>query len=74
MTRGESMDVIRRAVPATDFALISQRVFVKLFCTSQPPHKSVNLSFTIANIKNKTLCVAGFYVRIENIILNSEFH
>ena len=33
--------------------LISHKVFMKPFCRSQLPHKSVNLSFTITNIKNK---------------------
>ena len=33
--------------------LISQKVFVKSFRKSQFPHKSVNGSFLITNIKNK---------------------
>ena len=31
----------------------SHKVFTKSFCESQFPHKSVNLSFGIAHIKNK---------------------
>jgi len=31
---------------------ISHKVFLKSFCKSQFPHKSVNLSFTITNIKD----------------------
>ena len=31
---------------------ISHEVFLKLFCTSQLPHKFVNLSFTISNTMN----------------------
>ena len=34
-----------------DDGLISHTAFLKLFCRSQLPHKSVNLSFTISNIK-----------------------
>ena len=33
--------------------LILPKVFWKLFCRSQLPHKSVILSFTVANISNK---------------------
>ena len=33
--------------------LISQKVLIKLFCKSRFPHKSVNLSFLVTNIKNK---------------------
>jgi len=42
--------------------VISHTVFLKSFCRSQLPHKSVNLSFTITNIKNKLtdLCMT-FY-------------
>ena len=32
---------------------ISHKVFSKIFCRSQLPHKSVNVSFTITNTKNK---------------------
>ena len=34
-------------------SLISHKVFLKSFCRSHPPHKSVNSSFTITNMKNK---------------------
>ena len=33
--------------------LISQKVLIRAFCTSQVPHKSVNLSFAITDMKNK---------------------
>ena len=39
--------------------LIPQRVFVKSFCRSQLPHKSVNLSFTITDLKNKLTDLVG---------------
>ena len=32
---------------------ISQKAFTKLLCTSQNPHKSVDLSFIITHIKKK---------------------
>ena len=32
--------------------VISQKVFVKSFCKSRLPYKSVNLSLVITNIKN----------------------
>jgi len=35
------------------WALFSQKVFLKSFCRSHPPHKSVRLTFTITNITNK---------------------
>ena len=33
--------------------IIPQKVFIKAFRKSQLPHRSVNLSFTITNIKDK---------------------
>jgi len=39
--------------------LISHTVFAKSFCKSQSPHKPVNLSFIIANIKNKWTDLCG---------------
>ena len=39
---------------------ISQKVFIKSFCKSQFPHKSVNSSFIIANVINKLTFVAEF--------------
>ena len=38
---------------------ISHKVFLKSFCRSQFPHKSVNLSFIITNIKNKLTDLCG---------------
>ena len=32
--------------------IILHRVFLKPFCRGQLPHKSVNLSFTVTNIKS----------------------
>ena len=34
------------------YTLISHKVFLKSSCRSQPPHKSINLSFIITNINN----------------------
>ena len=39
--------------PVSRSILISHKVFLKSFCRSQLPHKSVNLSFTITHTKNK---------------------
>ena len=38
---------------------ISQQVFVKSFCKSQFPHKSVNLSFILVTINDKLTDVCG---------------
>ena len=38
---------------------ISQKVFVNSFLKSQSPHKFVNLSFIITNIKNKLTDLCG---------------
>ena len=35
--------------------MISQKVFIKSFCKSQIPHKSVNLSFIVTNIQRTPL-------------------
>ena len=40
-------------------ALISHKVVWKSFCISHLPHKSVNLSSTITNIKNKLTDLCG---------------
>ena len=39
--------------------LISQKVFIKLFCTSQLPHEFVNLFVTITNTENKLTNLCG---------------
>ena len=39
--------------------VISQKVFIQLFCKSQFPHKCVNLSFNITNINNKLTNFGG---------------
>jgi len=41
------------ARPEEVFELISHKIFLKSFCRSQLPHKSVNSSFTIVNIENR---------------------
>ena len=43
-----------------DPPLVGDRLPPLSFCQSQPPHKSVNLSFTATEIKNKlTICVGN---------------
>ena len=39
--------------------IVSQRVFIKLFCISQFPHKSVNLSFIIVIIRDELTNLCG---------------
>ena len=39
--------------------LISQKVFSKSVCRGQLPHRPVNLSFVITNIKNKLTDLCG---------------
>jgi len=39
--------------------LISHKAFIKSFFKSQFPHESVNLSFTITNMKNKLTDLCG---------------
>ena len=39
--------------------LISHKVFSRSFCRSQLLHKSVNLSFTITNIKKQSMDLCG---------------
>ena len=51
MTRDRIVNYIQVRV------LISCKVFIKLFCTSQFPHKSVNVSFTITDKENDGFCV-----------------
>ena len=34
-----------------DFSLISHKVFIRSFCKSQPPHRSVNLPFIVAYMR-----------------------
>jgi len=38
---------------------ISQEVLIKLFCKSQSPHKSVNLLFISATLKDKLTILLG---------------
>ena len=43
----------------TPHTLVSQKVFMKMFCKSQFPHKSVNVSCIITNIKNEFTDLCG---------------
>ena len=45
--------VVSVALPVHKNGVISQKVFIKLFCKSRFPHKSVNLSFLVTVIKKK---------------------
>ena len=47
--------------------LISHKVFFKLFCRSQFPHKSVNLSFSITYAKKRLTDLCG------NSLLQNDF-
>ena len=51
-------EVQRCILPARD-NIVSQEVFIKSFGKSQFPHKSVNLSSVINNIKNKLTDLCG---------------
>ena len=42
-----------------DSGFISQRVFIKSFCKSPFPHKSVNLFFILVTIKDKLTNLCG---------------
>ena len=46
----------------------SQKVFIKLLCESQFPHKFVNLFFIIANIKNELMDLR------RNLLLHNDFY
>jgi len=46
---------------------ISHEVFLKLFCRSQLPHKFVNISFAITNIKNKLTDLWGSRLSKSNL-------
>ena len=45
--------------PWGDSALVSQILFIKLFCRSQFPHKSVNYFFMTVIIKNTLANLCG---------------
>jgi len=47
---------------------ISHTVFIKSFCKSQLPHKSVNVSFIITDIKNKLTDLCGNGLLQKNFI------
>ena len=51
--------------------IISQKVFTKSFCKGQFPHKSVNLTFIITNIKNKSTDLSGNWL-LQNDLENDE--
>ena len=47
-------------LPSTShLKLILHQVFLTPFCRSELPHESVNLSFTITHIKNKSTDLCG---------------
>ena len=48
-----------RACAKRPSIIISHKVILKSFCRSQHPHKSVNLSLTITNLKNKLTDLCG---------------
>ena len=50
---------------------ISQKVFIESFCRSLFPHKSVNVSFTPSNIKNKSTDWCGNGL-LQNEFMNTE--
>jgi hypothetical protein len=50
--------------------LISQKVLVKSFSKIQLPHKSVNVSFIITNVKNKLTDVCGNRL-LQNGLINT---
>ena len=50
--------------------LISQKVFIKSFCKSQFPHKSINLFFIITNIKNELTGLRGGWL-MQNDFINT---
>jgi len=59
---------LRGSNPSSVF--VSQKVVVKLFYRSQSPRKSVNLSFTISNIKNKSTDLCGNSL-LQSIFMNT---
>jgi len=56
---GVKKNVIYRVEWLAARDLFSHKVFSKSFDRSQLPHKSVNLSFTITNVKNKLMDLYG---------------
>jgi len=50
--------------------VLSQKVFITWFCTSQFPHKSVNLSSIITNMKNELTDLCGNRL-LQNDIMNT---
>ena len=56
MGRGRGM---AEALKKEEKVLISLKVFIKSFCKSQFPHKSVNLSFIITDLKDKLTSLCG---------------
>ena len=51
-------------------ALISHEVFLKSFCKRQFPHKSVNQSLIMTNIKNKLTDLCGSWL-LQNDFINT---
>jgi hypothetical protein len=51
--------VPRSGCPRNSPVFISDKAFLKSYCRSQLPHESVNLSFTVANIRNNFTNLCG---------------
>jgi len=58
-SRGGCSSGSRKSMPSACRNLISQKVFIKSFGKSQFPHKSVNLSCIITNIKDQLTDLRG---------------
>ena len=50
--------------------LISHRVFILSICRSRPPHKSINLSYTIIDIKDELTDWCGNGL-LQNVVANN---
>ena len=63
VSHGDALQIAQTAfarIPVTAHRyFISPKVFLKSFCRSQLPSKSVNLSFTINDMKNKLTDLCG---------------
>ena len=56
--------------PPISTRIISQKVFIKSFCKSQFPHRSVELSFIITNLKSKLTDLCGNWL-LHNVFINT---
>ena len=59
-----------RGIQTSLYTVISHKVFVKSFCSSQLPHKSVNSSFTITHIENNLTDLCGNWL-LQNDLKNT---